>query len=57
MNSDLSLTLTACLIFLVLSSKVACNFFCKVAKLSDDMSAVARTVVFGLLLMGAMRIM
>jgi len=57
MNSDLSLTLTACLLFLVLSSKMAYSVVRKFTGLTDEMSTVGRTVIFGLLLMMAMRAM
>ena len=55
MNSDLSLTLTACLLFLLLSSNYACKLMHKVAKLSDDMTTVALTVVFGFAFMAFLR--
>ena len=57
MNSDLSLTLTASLIFLVLSSRYAFNFVRKFAGMTDDMSSVARTVLFGLLFSLALRLL
>ena len=57
MNADLSLTLTACLLFLILTSRFAVNFVRKVAKMTDDMSTVARTVIFGLAFSAAMRVL
>ena len=57
MNSDLSLTLTACLLFLILSSRYAFNVVRKFAGMTDDMSTVARTVIFGLLFSLALRIL
>ena len=57
MNSDLSLTLTACLLFLVLSSRYAFSFVRKFAGMTDDMSTVARTVIFGLLFSLALRVL
>lgn len=57
MNSDLSLTLTACLLFLILSSRYAFNFVRKVAGMTDDMSTVARTVLFGFLFSLALRVL
>jgi hypothetical protein len=55
MTSDLSLTLTASLLFLILSSRFAYNFVRKTTGLTDDMSTIGRTVLFGLLLMASMR--
>jgi hypothetical protein len=57
MSPDLSLTLTACLLFLILTSRFACNFIRKYTKMTDDMSTVARTVIFGLALSAAMRVL
>ena len=57
MNADLSLTLTACLLFLILSSNFACKLIRKVAKMTDDMSTVARTVIFGLAFSAALRVL
>lgn len=57
MNSDLSLTFTACLLFLILTSRFACNFVRKTLKMTDDMSTVARTVIFGLAFTAAMRVL
>ena len=57
MNSDLSLTLTACLLFLVLSSRYAFSFVRKFAGMTDDMSTVLRTVLFGLLFTMALRLL
>ena len=55
MNSDLSLALTASLLFLILSSRFSYGLFRTVTGLKDDMSTIGRTVLFGLLLMGVMR--
>jgi len=57
MNPDLSLTLTACLLFLLLSSRFAVNFVRKVTKMTDDMSTVVRTVIFGFALSVALRVL
>jgi hypothetical protein len=57
MHSDLSITLTACLLFLVLSSRYALNFVRKYAAMTDDMSTVGRTVLFGLLFSLALRVL
>ena len=57
MNSDLSLTLTACLLFLVLSSRYALNLVRKYAGMTDDMSTVGRTVLFGFLFSIALRML
>jgi hypothetical protein len=47
MNSDLSLAFTACLLFLLLSSRYAYSLLAKVAGLTDDMATVGMTVLFG----------
>jgi hypothetical protein len=57
MSPDLSLTLTACLLFLILTSRFAGNFIRKYTKMTDDMSTVARTVIFGFALSAAMRVL
>jgi hypothetical protein len=57
MNSDLSVALMGALLFLVLSSKYAFALVKKYAGLTDDMSTVARTVVFALLFTLVLRIL
>jgi hypothetical protein len=56
MTSDLSLTLTACLLFLILSSRYAYTFIKKIAALTDDMATVGMTVLFGFLFTLALKI-
>jgi hypothetical protein len=57
MNSDLSLTLVASLLFLILSSRYAYNMMKKIGKISDDVSTVGRTVIFALLFTLSLRIL
>ena len=57
MPSELSFTLVATLFFLLLASNQACVMLKKVVKLSDDMSVVARAVLFALLLMGSLKLL
>jgi len=57
MLTDLSFTLVATLLFLLLASDYACMMVKKVVKLSDDVSVVARAVLFALLLMGSLRLL
>lgn len=55
MDTDVSLTATASLLFLVLSSKYGCAAVKRLGTFSDEVSLVIRTAVFALLLMGALR--
>ena len=57
MLTDLSFTLVATLLFLLLASDYACTMLKRVVKLSDDVSVVARAVLFALLLMGSLRLL
>jgi hypothetical protein len=57
MNSDLSLTLVASLLFLLLSSRYAYTLVKKFLGLTDDMSTIGRTVLFALLFTLALRIL
>lgn len=56
MNSELSLTLTACLLFLILSSRYAYSFVRKTVGLTDDMATVGMTVLFGFIFTLALKI-
>jgi hypothetical protein len=51
MDPSVSLALSSALLFLVLSSKFAISIIRRVLGLTDDMSVVARTILFGLLIM------
>jgi hypothetical protein len=53
----MSLTLVACLLYLLLSSRYASNFVKSYLSLTDDMSTIGRTVLFGLLLTLAMQML
>jgi hypothetical protein len=57
MPTDLSVTLVATLLFLLLSSKYAASMVKQAASLSDDMSVVLRAVLFALLIMGSLRLL
>ena len=57
MNSDLSLTLVACLLYLLLSSRYASMMVKKFLGMTDDMSTIGRTVLFGLLFTFALRML
>lgn len=56
MDPSVSLALASALLFLVLSSKIAISMIRRMLGLTDDMSVVARTVLFGLLMMPLSRV-
>ena len=53
MDSSLSLALTSALLFLILSSRYAIGFIRRIFGLTEDMSLIARTAVFALVIMAA----
>ncbi len=57
MDTDVSLTATASILFLVLASKYGIAAVKKLGTFSEDVSLVIRTAVFALLLVGALRFM
>ena len=55
MDPSISLALTSALLFLVLSSRIAISLVRRFLGMTDDMSVVARTVVFALLMVPVSR--
>ena len=53
MDSNYSLALTSALLFLILSSRFAIGVVRKFLGLTEDMSLLARTVIFSLLMVSA----
>ncbi len=50
MDATVTLALTSSLLFLILSSRLTVTFMKSMLSLNDDVSLIARTVVFGLLM-------